>query len=104
MRRQCLLSLTVGPAAAPLQAVAQPSCRKSPQEYRWQSAEGAGNAEGKIEGDGTARPCMFDLHKGGHGTRFGMRRAALIPRTAPMLAKGRAVYALVRPTATELPT
>jgi hypothetical protein len=99
-----LLSRTVGLAATPLHAVVQPSCRKSPQEYRRQSAEGAGNVEGKIEGDGTARPCRSDLHKGGRGTRWRMKRATSIPRTAPILAKARAVCALVRPASTELST
>jgi hypothetical protein len=104
MKRQCLLSRPAGPAASPLHAAVQPSCRKSPHEHRGQSAEGAGKAEGKIEGDGTAKPCTSGLHKGGHGTRWRMQRAAFIPRTAPVVAKPRAVCALVRPTATELPT
>jgi hypothetical protein len=104
MRRESITSRPVGPTAAPQHAVAQPSCRKLPQERRGQSAEGAGKAEGKIEGDGTASCCTCDLHKGRHGTRWRMRRAALIPRTAPVLAKSRAVCALVRSAATELPT
>jgi hypothetical protein len=99
-----LLSRTVGLAATPLHSVVQPSCRESPHEHRGQSAEGAGKTEGKIEGDGTARPCTSDLHKGGRGTRWRMQRAALTPRTAPVLVKPRAVCALVRPTAMELPT
>jgi hypothetical protein len=92
------------PDAAPLHSVVLPSCRKSPHEQREQSAEGAGQAEGKIEGDGTARPCSRGLHKGGRGTRWGVRRAAFTPRTAPMFAKPRAACAPVLPTAPELDT
>jgi hypothetical protein len=99
-----LLSRTVGLAATPLQAVVQPSCRKLPHKCRKQSAEGAGKTEGKIEGDGTASRCTSDLHKDGHGTRWRMRRAALMPRIAPVLATPRAVCALVRPASTELST
>jgi hypothetical protein len=103
MRPRCLLSRTVDRAATPLHAAVQPSCRRLPFERWSQSTEGAGKAEGKIEGDGTASPCTCDLHKGGRGTRWRMRRAALTPRTAPILAKPRAVCALARPAATELP-
>lgn len=90
-------------AALPAQALARPSCRSSPPEYCRQSSLGAGKTEGKIEGDGTARPCPPDLHKGGRGTRRPVRRAASRPKSAAMAATPRAVRAVLPPAATELP-
>jgi hypothetical protein len=88
-------------SAPPTQVAAQPSCKPSPPELRHRSAWGAGKAEGKIEGDGTATCPKPGLHEGGRGTRRYCSRAASKSTAATMLVSPRAVFAVISPAAME---
>jgi hypothetical protein len=102
MNLHCLRPRSCASTAPPTQVAVQPSCKRSPPEHRHRSAAGAGEAEGKIEGDGTAMrrgPC---LHVGGRGTRAVPAGAASKWRAAPILDLPRAVFAVVCRAAMEL--
>jgi len=102
MNQRCLRRPRGASSAPPTHVAVQPSCKLSPPEQRHRSVSGAGKAEGKIEGDGTAmcpKPC---LHEGGRGTRGFCSRAASKLNAASMLVLRRAVFAVIRPAAMEL--
>jgi len=83
-------------------AAMHPSCNASPPELRYRSARGPEDAEGKIEGDGTATRPELGLHGGSRGTGEECPRAALRWNPASLLGLPRAVFAAVCRAAMEL--
>jgi hypothetical protein len=102
MNLHCLRQRSCASSAPPTHAAVQPPCKPSPPELRRRSALGAGKAEGKIEGDGTATRLEPGLHEGSRGTRRECPRAA--PRWNAASAQGlpRAAFDPVCPAAMEL--
>jgi hypothetical protein len=89
-------------SAPPTHVAVSPSCKPSLPERLHRSTQGAGNAEGKIEGDSTAKRLEPDLHEGSRGTREKYSRAAPNLNAASVLGLPRAAFAAVCRTAMEL--
>lgn len=83
-------------------AAVHPSCKPSSPERRHQSTREAEDAEGKIEGDGTATRLQLGLHRGSRGTRGECLRAASNLHTASVLGLPRAAFAAACLAAIEL--
>jgi hypothetical protein len=101
MNLHCLRHLGCVFSAPPTHVAVQPSCKPSPPEHRHRSAWGAGKAEGKIEGDGTAMRAKPGLHEGGRGTRRDCPRAPSLSNAVSILVLPRAVIAMNCLTAME---
>jgi len=89
-------------SAPPMCAAVRPSCKPSPPEHRHRSAWGAEDAEGKIEGDGTATCLTLGLHRGSRGTREECPRAASKTNAASVLGLPCAAFAALRGAGMEL--